>query len=498
MTMNRTQPQLPTRSLRSLLAGDAATASDSQALVLPSGQAYTYGQLYEAVEELSAQLPRAARIGVRLANDAASLVAVHAVLHSGGSVVAIGKAVPEAEAQRRLHATGAMALLEPAAEELAVAIRQAENAPVNDRRSDEALIMFTSGTTGVPKAASISAGALETSVRGIATGSGLPADGRAPRLPPRSPQPVFVPIGHMGGLLGTVTSWWLGKPILLCPKFSVSLVEEITRAHRIGVLRVTPAMVYELAHADRELALPGVTSVTVGTAALPERTQQEFEQRFGIPILRNYGQTEFAGAIAFERPDDVAAGRRPPGTVGRAAPGVQIRIVGPDGSVLPTGEVGEIHACSPSSMSGYLGADGTSDAAGARWLATGDLGRLDDDGFLTIVGRVRDVILCGGFNIYPAQLEAALNTLPAVLDSAVAALPDDRLGEIPVAAVVAASDASLDEVRVRAELRARLAAYELPRRVRIVSSLPRLDSGKVDRAGVVRLFEREMQQEGKA
>jgi fatty-acyl-CoA synthase/O-succinylbenzoic acid--CoA ligase len=139
-------------------------------------------------------------------------------------------------------------------------------------------------------------------------------------------------------------------------------------------------------------------------------------------------------------------------------------------------------------MSGYLDSAGRPADPG-KWLRTGDLGRIDDDGFLFVVGRVRDMVVCGGFNIYPAQVEAALNDLPQVADSAVTGVSDDRLGEVPVAAVVLAPGATADADGIRRSLRTVLAAYELPRRIVFVEAIPRHDSGKVNRDEVARLVE---------
>jgi fatty-acyl-CoA synthase/O-succinylbenzoic acid--CoA ligase len=291
----------------------------------------------------------------------------------------------------------------------------------------------------------------------------------------------------MGGFLSVLSSWWLGKPILLTEKFSVPLVVDLASRYRLGVLRLTPAMVWEMVQSDVAGPLPGVTSATVGTAALPEATRLAFEEKFRIPVLRNYGQTEFAGAIAFERPDDVAAGIRPDNTVGRIAPGVEVVILGADGVPLPHGEIGEIAARARSAMSGYLDPAGMP-TDGGTLLRTGDLGILTNDGFLSVVGRSRDLLVCGGFNIYPAQVEAALNALPDVADSAVAGIPDDRLGEIPVAAVVptTGSDATADAIRLA--VGTHFAKYEIPRRILLVERLPRTDIGKIDRPAVARLF----------
>jgi fatty-acyl-CoA synthase/O-succinylbenzoic acid--CoA ligase len=224
----------------------------------------------------------------------------------------------------------------------------------------------------------------------------------------------------------------------------------------------------------------------VGTAPIPAATREEFERRYGLPVLRNYGQTEFSGAIAFERFEDVARGRRPPGSVGRIAPGVEARIVSPEGTDLGPGEPGEIVARGGGSMAGYIGPDGRPKSPGPQgWVQTGDLGALDADGFLFVLGRVREMILCGGFNVYPAVVEAALNTLPGIVDSAVAGAPDERLGEVPVAVVVSEGELPPYE-ELRIALRDELAPYEIPRRIVRVEALPRTENGKLDRPGVLR------------
>ncbi|MGD1241548.1 class I adenylate-forming enzyme family protein [Mycobacterium seoulense] len=469
------------------ILGRLARLAPASTALIVDGLEYPFGQLAEASERVSKQLTPGTRVLVRLGNNAASVVAIHAAWRAGCSVVAASTMVPESEVRRRLAETSAAALVTPATcGGLDVDLADTEvrdGAPVG-----EAVVMFTSGTTGTPKGASLTFSALRGSVAGIATGNGLDGDGRPPRQPARGPRIVLVPIAHMGGFLGMLTAWWLGKPALLVEKFSPERVFDLVERYRLGVLGLTPAMVWELAASDGASGLPGVDYVIVGTAAIPEATRLAFEQKYGVPVLRNYGQTEFAGAIAFERPADVAAGKRPDGTVGRVAPGVEVAILGPDGAPVPVGEVGEISARAASAMSGYLGADGQPASPGT-WLRTGDLGFIDDGGFLFVVGRVRDMVVCGGFNIYPAQVEAALNDLAQIADSAVAGVPDERLGEVPVAAVVLQPGATADAETIRRALRAVLAAYELPRRIAFVDAIPRLDSGKVNREEVARLVE---------
>ena len=469
-----------------VLARSAAVAPDSTGLIV-DGVEYTFGRLDSAAAELAARLAPNTRVLARLGNDAASIVAVHAAWRAGCSVVTASTMVPKAEVERRTSETAVSSVLNAVAAD-GLLVDVVDTGVRQPAPAGESVVMFTSGTTGTPKGASLSFPALRGSLAGIAAGNGQPDGGRAPAQPARGPRIVLVPVAHMGGFLSVLTAWWLGKPALLIQKFSSERVFDLTARYRLGVLGLTPAMLWELAQDGSERALPGVDSVIVGTAAVPEATRLAFEQKYSVPVLRNYGQTEFAGAIAFERPQDIAAGRRPDGTVGRIAPGVEVAILDTDGAQVPTGEVGEIAAKAASAMSGYLGSDGKP-AHIEDWLRTGDLGRLDADGFLFVVGRVRDMIVCGGFNVYPAQIEAALNELPEVADSAVGSIADERLGELPVAAVVLNQGAEIGAESVRDALRSRLAAYELPRRVVFVDAIPRHETGKVDRDAVGRLVD---------
>jgi acyl-CoA synthetase (AMP-forming)/AMP-acid ligase II len=470
--------------LRYLVSRLAASHPEALAIQALDGATVTFADLAARAEKTAADVPQGARrVAVAMRNDVDSAARLAAIWSRGASAVLLSPMLPDREAERRVRESHADAVVGRPG--IIAGLAPGES-PAED---DEALVVFTSGTTGRPKGTVLSFSALSRSLLGIARGSGLPDVGRAPTAPSRKASPLFTPMAHMGGILSLLSAWYTGKPPLIVPKFDATVALSLVDDFGINILKLTPAMVYDLAHWPEERGLGEVRSVTVGTAPIADATRELFEQRYGVPVLRNYGQTEFSGAIAFERIEDVRAGPRPQGTTGRIAPGVEVRIVDPDGSDLPAGQAGEIVARGGGSMSGYLGPDGRPVPPGpGGWLPTGDLGVIDGDGFLSVLGRVREMILCGGFNVYPAVVEAALNRLPGIADSAVAGAPDPRLGEVPVAVLVAAGEPPTAE-EVRTALRAELAPYEIPRRMMFDAALPRTENGKIDRPGVVRRVE---------
>jgi len=470
--------------LRDIVSRLAVSFPEALAIQTLDGSTVTFADLAARADKIAAEVPAGGRrVAVAMGNDIDSAARLAAVWSTGASAVLLSVLLPDREAERRVRESHSDAVVGRPGITASLAPGESPAA------ADEALVVFTSGTTGRPKGTVLSFGALSRSLLGIARGSGLPDAGRAPTEPPRKPTPLFTPMSHMGGILSLLSAWYTGKPPLIVPKFDARVALSLVDDFGVNVLKLTPAMVYDLAHWPEERGLGGVRSVTVGTAPVADATRELFEQRYGVPVLRNYGQTEFSGAIAFERIADVRAGRRPQGTTGRIAPGVEVRITDPDDNDLPAGEAGEIVARGGGSMSGYLGPDGRPVPPGpGGWLRTGDLGVFDADGFLSVLGRVREMILCGGFNVYPAVVEAAMNRLPGIIDSAVAGAPDPRLGEVPVAVLVATGEPpSPDDIRTA--LRAELAPYEIPRRMVFDAALPRTDNGKIDRPGVVRLVD---------
>jgi long-chain acyl-CoA synthetase len=266
---------------------------------------------------------------------------------------------------------------------------------------------------------------------------------------------------------------YVGRDVVLLRKFSGALAKRLVDEHGIDHLTLNPAMLRmlldETQPGDR---LGRVRYVSSGTAPLTPALREAFEERFGVPVLQAYGQTEAFGGIAIESVKDVLSGNRRPGSVGRPLPGVELRLVGADGLDVPRGDSGEIWVRSRSAMRGYLAAAGDAPARAVEWLRTGDLGRLDEDGYLYITGRLKNIIICGGFNITPEEVEAV-----------VVSWPDERLGEIPVAVV----ESEAGEAEILAEVAGRLTAYKRPRTLLRVDRLPRVPNGKVDRPAVNRL-----------
>ncbi|MDT5001549.1 MAG: long-chain acyl-CoA synthetase, partial [Mycobacterium sp.] len=194
-------------------------------------------------------------------------------------------------------------------------------------------------------------------------------------------------------------------------------------------------------------------------------------------------QTEAFGGIAIESVKDVLAGRRRPGSVGRPLPGVEVHVVDDEGAEAAPGEVGELLVRSRSATTGYVGTDARPPVDHDGWLTTGDRGRLDADGYLYITGRSKNIIICGGFNIIPEELEAVLVDDDAVRDAAVLGISDPRLGEIPVALV----EGSGEPAAILERAAAQLAPYKRPRRLFVIDRLPRVPNGKVDRRAATAL-----------
>jgi acyl-CoA synthetase (AMP-forming)/AMP-acid ligase II len=494
-------------SLAHLLAWRYQEAPDRGFCFVEDDGPWTYRQLAGAAEWARRQLAESGvgpgdRVIVRVGNDERFAAAIMAVWCLEGAVLAMHPAAPGAEVARVATSMDARALIcDPDDEAIAVAgvpaVRLARvddstleladvyAPPTRDTSAEPALILLTSGTTGAPKGVVLTHDSAWENLR--ATVSAFRRDTAPTPLADESKPPNLVanPLSHTAGVIRILFALYVGRRIVLIRKFNGPLAKRLLDRHHIDNLTINPAMIRILLDTlgpDDDLG--PVRYVSSGTAPLTPTLREQFEARFNVPILQAYGQTEAFGGIAIESVRDVLSGNRRPNSVGRPLPGVQIKLVDVDGSEVSEGE---ILVRSRTATSGYIG-DAVSQPIDADgWLHTGDVGRFDKDGYLYITGRRKNIIICGGFNVIPEEVEAALDALPDVRESVVVGLPDDRLGEIPVAVV----EGTATPEDIVAGARERLAPYKLPRRVIVVDTLPRVPNGKVDRTAVRTLADAE-------
>ncbi|TNE91337.1 MAG: hypothetical protein EP330_05535 [Deltaproteobacteria bacterium] len=344
-----------------------------------------------------------------------------------------------------------------------------------DEVDDEhpALLCFTSGTTGVPKGALLSHRAVAADLRALHEGWQWRADDRLLHA---------LPLFHIHGLLvAQLGALWAGATTVWMPAFDATEALALLRTAGITVFMGVPTFHHRLLDEPGEAESLPLRLVTSGSAPLPAETHRRFQARFGVAIVERYGMTEIG--IVLSNPYD---GARKPGSVGLPLPGVRCRITDPDTGADVTGEtVGEVRIAGPTLMNGYLGRpEATAAAIGDGWMHTGDFGWRDDDGYVHLLGRKHDLILVGGFNVYPLEVEAALVAHPEIDEAAVVGLPDPDLGEVPGALYRGRATPEALE----AWLREQLSAYKLPRQWRRVDALPRNPTGKVDRREARRLL----------
>ena len=337
---------------------------------------------------------------------------------------------------------------------------------------DFAFSLLSSGTTGAPKNIPISWQTLNAAAGDAATTYAGSASAEAPIL-------LLHPLGNIAGLSYVVPALVRGQPIVLIEKFDAKEWALAVRQYRPVRSALPPAalrMVLDAKIAPSDLR--SLTLIAVGGAGLEPKLQDKFEARYNIPVLTAYGATEFGGVIAtWPLSDYQKLGKSKRGSCGRAVANVEIRIVDPtSGALLPAGEPGLLEA-----KVGRIGPD---------WIRTNDLASLDSDGFLYAHGRADGAINRGGFKIAPEVVARALARHPAVSEAAVVGIADDRLGEIPVAAVELVRGQSASVETLREWLRDQLLAYQVPAEIIIVAALPRNHSMKVSLAEVRGLFVR--------
>lgn len=339
---------------------------------------------------------------------------------------------------------------------------------------ETAVQFYTSGTTGLPKGAELS-NANFAFLLEIWPESWLLTAGTS--------NMVCLPMFHIGGAGWAIAGLHAGAVNHVVREFVPAKVLEIMQAKRVEVVLLVPAMILFLVQTPQidETDLSSLKLIVYGAAPIPADLLKQAMKIFGCGFQQVYGLTETTGAITLLPPEDHdPTDARKLLSCGFAHKGVELRIVGDDGETLPPGQVGEIAVRSPQVMRGYWRLpDATARAVKGDWFFTGDAGYLDDKGYLFIYDRVKDMILSGGENIYPAEVESALFGHPAVADVAVIGVPDERWGEAVKAVVVRKPGSDLGAGELLEWARERIAGYKLPKSVDFIDILPRNPTGKI-------------------
>jgi long-chain acyl-CoA synthetase len=341
-----------------------------------------------------------------------------------------------------------------------------------------AVQMLTSGTTGTPKRVDLRYRSLEYEIESTASYS--PSENLSQVRLRSGTSIIWAPLLHIGGMRALITTLVAGRRIALMERFNVEEWRRLVVEHRPRVVSLAPTALRMVLDAEIPRGtFESVRAVFAGTAPLSPETADEFYERFGVPVLVVYGATEFAGGVAgWTLRDWERYGASKRGSVGRANAGVTLRIVDPETySPLPPGRSGIVEVMGP-----QLGSDG--------WVRTTDLGRMDEDGFLWILGRADDVIIRGGFKVSTSVVREALARHPAVADAAVIGVAHKRLGSAPVAAVelVPGLEGPPTPEDLKHFLREVLTPYQVPVEIRIMDVLPRTPSMKVSQPELRRVF----------
>ncbi|MHB8511147.1 MAG: o-succinylbenzoate--CoA ligase [Actinomycetota bacterium] len=349
------------------------------------------------------------------------------------------------------------------------ALAAARSHPVEDSSSDETLaIIYTSGTTGRPKGAMLTHGNFFWTNLNIVLALDITEEERTL---------MVLPMFHIGGWnVNTFSVWWKGGTVYVEESFDPARTLKLIERERITSMMGVPT-IYQLL-ADHELFastdLSSVRNFVCGGAPLPVSLIERYQAR-GLSFIQGYGLTEAApNCLMLAKEDSV----RKAGAAGRPYFYADVRVVDEHDAPVKPGESGEIIVGGPSVMKGYWNLpEETAKALREGWLRTGDVGRIDEEGYITIVDRVKDMFISGGENVYPAEIEKTLASHPAIVEAAVIGVPDDRWGEAGCAFVVLRKAVSQEEIR--AFCSERLAKFKVPRDVVFTDSLPRNATGKL-------------------
>ena len=493
-------------NLAIMLRESATTAPDKDFLRFPSGS-LSYAEVDQrsgrvAVALRERGLRPGAKVAVQLANVPEFVIAYFGILKAGLTMVPLNPLLKAAEIAYHLGDSDTEVIIahDTAAEEVSAALKEVPGVgavvvgefapeawpegtaafdallePDDDgdlwpgAADDTAVLLYTSGTTGRPKGAELSHFQLYmTATLGSERFGAEPDDVALAVLP-------FFHVYGLSSILNASTRH--GRTISVVPRFEVAAVLEAIQRDRVTIMAGVPTMYHALAYADTTGY--DTSSLRIGSsggAAIPEEVLRRFEEKYGIPVLEGYGLSESASTTTV----NPGADNRKVLSIGTPLWGVQLRIVDDADRPLPTGQVGEIVLRGHNITKGYYKRpEETAQAFRGGWFHTGDLGYVDDDGFVFVVDRKKDLVIRGGYNVYPREVEELLYRHPAIAEAAVIGEPDERLGEEIVAVVSLKPGARAEPAEIVAWAKERIAAYKYPRRVRIVDALPKGPTGKI-------------------
>ncbi|MCS0605410.1 long-chain fatty acid--CoA ligase [Streptomyces sp. LP11] len=433
------------------------------------------------------------RVALMLPNVPEFVVLYYAVLRAGAVAVPVNPLLKERESAYHLRDSGAVLLFEwhqapgaGAAGARAAGVRHlavepaafaAELARLEPRfevavtaGDDIAVLLYTSGTTGRPKGAALTHAGLRHNTEVTGT--------EVQRMTSDDVIVGCLPLFHIFGQTCTMNvAVRNGASLTLVPRFDPATVLDAIARDRATVFEGVPTMYAALLqHPDTGAGLSSLRMCVSGGASLPVEVLHGFERRFGCMVLEGFGMSETSPVVSFNHPDRP----RKAGSIGTPIKDVEVRLLDEDGADVAPGEVGELAVRGPGVMKGYWNRpEDTAAAIPDGWLRTGDLARRDEDGYLYIVDRKKDLIIRGGYNVYPREIEEVLHEHPAVALAAVLGVPDERLGEEVAAAVVLRPGAEADTGELQRFVRDRVAAYKYPRRIWLTDALPVGPSGRI-------------------
>jgi long-chain acyl-CoA synthetase len=484
-------------NLAELLTNSAAEHRDHVALKLDDFEV-SYGQLDEASGRVAGLLSekgvtRGDRVGIMLPNVPYFAMCYYGVLRSGCVVVPMNVLLKRREVEFYLKDPGAKLLfawtdfeeparagaedagaecviVKPGEFEKLLGEYEPEHEVVDCDPDDTAVILYTSGTTGTPKGAELTHGNLTRNAEISRDLYDLDAD--AVTL---GALPLFHSFGQTCGLNATIGG---GGTLTLIPRFDPAKALEIIQRDRVNIFEGVPTMYSAMLHlSERDKFDTSTLEICAsGGSAMPVEVLKGFEDTFGCKVLEGYGLSETSPVASFNHRDR----ERKPGSIGTPIEGVEMKVVDDDGNEVPQGEVGEIVIRGHNVMKGYWNRDdATRETIIDGWFHTGDMATVDEDGYFFIVDRKKDMIIRGGYNVYPREIEEVLYEHPAVREAAVIGVPDDKMGEEVGAAVALKDGESVGEDELRSFVKEQVAAYKYPRKIWFVDELPKGPTGKI-------------------